>query len=264
MSQPVASEAAVVVSGVHKVFNVDSADEVTALSDIDLTIGAGEFVSLIGPSGCGKSTLLRLIGDLLTPSVGEVTVFGKPAHAARLDQDYGMVFQHAGLFDWRRVVANIELPLELRGWSRADRAARSAEMLELVRLPEFGDYYPRQLSGGMQQRVSIARALSFQPKLLLMDEPFGALDEMTREHMQLELLRIWRETGTTVVFVTHSVSESTFLSSRVVVLSARPGRIHSIVDVDLGDRTDDTREDPAFFAKATEVREALRGGEVAR
>jgi NitT/TauT family transport system ATP-binding protein len=264
MSQPVASEAAVVVSGVHKVFNVDSADEVTALSDIDLTIGAGEFVSLIGPSGCGKSTLLRLIGDLLTPSVGEVTVFGKPAHAARLDQDYGMVFQHAGLFDWRRVAANIELPLELRGWSRVDRAARSAEMLELVRLPEFGGYYPRQLSGGMQQRVSIARALSFQPKLLLMDEPFGALDEMTREHMQLELLRIWRETGTTVVFVTHSVSESTFLSSRVVVLSARPGRIHSIVDVDLGDRTDDTREDPAFFAKATEVREALRGGEVAR
>ena len=264
MSQPVASEAAVVVSGVHKVFNVDSADEVTALSDIDLTIGAGEFVSLIGPSGCGKSTLLRLIGDLLTPSVGEVTVFGKPAHAARLDQDYGMVFQHAGLFDWRRVAANIELPLELRGWSRVDRAARSAEMLELVRLPEFGGYYPRQLSGGMQQRVSIARALSFQPKLLLMDEPFGALDEMTREHMQLELLRIWRETGTTVVFVTHSVSESTFLSSRVVVLSARPGRIHSIVDVDLGDRTDDTREDPAFFAKATEVREALRGREAAR
>ena len=258
MSEPVASEAAVVVSGVHKVFNVDSADEVTALSDIDLTIGAGEFVSLIGPSGCGKSTLLRLIGDLLAPSVGEVTVFGKPAHAARLDQDYGMVFQHAGLFDWRRVAANIELPLELRGWSRADRTARSAEMLDLVKLTDFGDYYPRQLSGGMQQRVSIARALSFQPKLLLMDEPFGALDEMTREHMQLELLRIWRETGTTVVFVTHSISESTFLSSRVVVLSPRPGRIHSVIDVDLGDRTDETREDPAFFAKATEIREALR------
>ncbi len=258
MSQPVASEAAVVVSGVHKVFNVDSADEVTALSDIDLTIGAGEFVSLIGPSGCGKSTLLRLIGDLLAPSVGEVTVFGKPAHAARLDQDYGMVFQHAGLFDWRRVAANIELPLELRGWSRADRTARSAEMLDLVKLTDFGDYYPRQLSGGMQQRVSIARALSFQPKMLHMDEPFGALDEMTREHMQLELLRIWRETGTTVVFVTHSISESTFLSSRVVVLSPRPGRIHSVIDVDLGDRTDETREDPAFFAKATEIREALR------
>ena len=258
MTESLEPEVAVVVSGVDKVFNVGSSDEVTALSGIDLTIGAGEFVSLIGPSGCGKSTLLRLIGDLLTPSVGEVTVFGKSAHAARLDQDYGMVFQHAGLFDWRRVAANIELPLELRGWSRADRTARSAEMLDLVKLTDFGDYYPRQLSGGMQQRVSIARALSFQPKLLLMDEPFGALDEMTREHMQLELLRIWRETGTTVVFVTHSISESTFLSSRVVVLSPRPGRIHSVIDVDLGDRTDETREDPAFFAKATEIREALR------
>ncbi|MCS5671412.1 MAG: ABC transporter ATP-binding protein [Acidimicrobiales bacterium] len=262
MSGHVESEAAVVIDGVDKVFNAGSLDEVTALSGIDLTIGAGEFVSLIGPSGCGKSTLLRLIGDLLTPSTGKVTVFGKPAHGARLDQDYGMVFQHAGLFDWRRVAANIELPLELRGWSRADRAARSAEMLDLVKLPDFGGHYPRQLSGGMQQRVSIARALSFQPKLLLMDEPFGALDEMTREHMQLELLRIWRETGTTVVFVTHSIPESTFLSSRVVVLSPRPGRINSIIDVDLGERTDDTRQDPAFFAKATEVREALRADEV--
>ena len=172
-----------------------------------------------------------------------------------------MVFQHAGLFDWRRVLANIELPLELRGWSRDERSARSAEMLGLVRLEDFGGHYPRQLSGGMQQRVSIARALSFQPKLLLMDEPFGALDEMTREHMQLELLRIWRETQTTVVFVTHSVPESAFLSNRVVVLSPRPGRIHSVVNVDLGDRSDDTRQDPAFFEKATEIREALRAVE---
>jgi len=253
-----ADDAAAVIDGVAMVFNAGSAGEVAALTGIDLTIRAGEFVTLIGPSGCGKSTLLRLIGDLLTPTVGTVSVFGKSAHEARMDQDYGMVFQHAGLFDWRRVRANIELPLELRGWSRADRSARSAEMLDLVKLTDFGDYYPRQLSGGMQQRVSIARALSFQPKLLLMDEPFGALDEMTREHMQLELLRIWRETGTTVVFVTHSISESTFLSSRVVVLSPRPGRIHSVIDVDLGDRTDETREDPAFFAKATEIREALR------
>ena len=157
--------------------------------------------------------------------------------------------------------ANIELPLELKGWSKSERKVRSKEMLELVRLEEFGDHYPRQLSGGMQQRVSIARALSFEPRLLLMDEPFGALDEMTREHMQVELLRIWRETGTTVVFVTHSIPEAAFLSSRVVVLSPRPGKIHSEIEVNLGDRTDATREDPQFFQATTEVREALRAVE---
>ncbi|SVA72516.1 uncharacterized protein METZ01_LOCUS125370, partial [marine metagenome] len=166
------------------VFGRGSAEEVTALSGVDLTVQPGEFVTLIGSSGCGKSTFLRLIGDLLEPTAGSVTVFGKSAHQARLDQDYGMVFQHAGLFDWRKVAGNIELPLELKGWSKADRSARSREMLDLVKLPDFGGHYPRQLSGGMQQRVSIARALSFEPRLLLMDEPFGALDEMTREHMQ--------------------------------------------------------------------------------
>ncbi|MDP6492679.1 MAG: ABC transporter ATP-binding protein [Acidimicrobiales bacterium] len=252
---------AVVVTEVEKVFGRGSAEEVTALSGVDLTIAPGEFVTLIGPSGCGKSTFLRLIGDLLEPTAGSVEVFGKSAHQARMDQDYGMVFQHAGLFDWRKVVANIELPLELRGWSKADRAARSREMLDLVKLPDFGGHYPRQLSGGMQQRVAIARALSFEPRLLLMDEPFGALDEMTREHMQGELLRIWSETDTTVVFVTHSISESAFLSNRVVVLSPRPGRIHSIVEVDLGERNEDTREDPRFFEASTEVREALRAVE---
>jgi len=256
------SEAAIVIDGVDKAFNVGGADEVAALEGIDLTTRSGEFVSLIGPSGCGKSTLLRLIGDLLAPTQGTVTVFGKSAHQARLDLDYGMVFQHASLFDWRRVAANIELPLELRGWSKADRASRSAQMLDLVKLSDFGRHYPRQLSGGMQQRVSIARALSFEPRLLLMDEPFGALDEMTREHMQLELLRIWRETGTTVVFVTHSISEAAFLSNRVVVLSPRPGRIHSVIEIDLGDRDEATREDPSYFAKETEIREALRDVEV--
>ena len=201
------------------------------------------------------------IRDRLTPTAGEVEVFGKTANEARLDQDYGMVFQHSGLFDWRDVSANIELPLELKGWSKVDRRKRSREMLELVRLEEFKDHYPRQLSGGMQQRVSIARALSFEPRLLLMDEPFGALDEMTREHMQGELLRIWSETRTTVVFVTHSIPEATFLSNRVVVLSPRPGRISSVIEVGLGDRTDDTRDDPEFFRVATEVREALRAVE---
>ncbi|MBC8364659.1 MAG: ABC transporter ATP-binding protein [Actinobacteria bacterium] len=253
--------AAVEVMGVEKVFGRGSEEEVTALSGVDLTIAPGEFVTLIGPSGCGKSTFLRLIGNLLEPTAGSVEVFGKSAHQARMDQDYGMVFQHAGLFDWRRVAANIELPLELRGWSKADRSDRSKEMLDLVKLPDFGGHYPRQLSGGMQQRVAIARALSFEPRLLLMDEPFGALDEMTREHMQGELLRIWHETGTTVVFVTHSISESAFLSNRVVVLSPRPGRIHSIVEIGLGERSEDTREDPRFFEASTEVREALRAVE---
>lgn len=255
------AEMAVSVQGVTKVFNTGTPEELTALQTIDLTVGAGEFVSLIGPSGCGKSTLLRLIADLLPASAGSVEVFGKSAAQAREDQDYGMAFQSAGLFDWRSVSANIELPLELMGWSKSDRAERSAEMLSLVKLDEFGDRYPRQLSGGMQQRVAIGRALSFRPRLLLMDEPFGALDEMTREHMQNELLAIVAELDTTVVFVTHSISEAAFLSDRVVVLSPRPGRIHSIIDVPLGSRTAEVRENAEFFKKATQIREALRAVE---
>lgn len=251
----------VVIKGLGKTFNEGKAEEVRALEGIDLDLAPGEFVSLIGPSGCGKSTLLRLIADLLPATAGSVEVFGKSAEQARLDQDYGMAFQNAGLFEWRKVRANIELPLELMGWSKPDRTSRSNEMLDLVKLSEFGDHYPWQLSGGMQQRVAIARALSFQPRLLLMDEPFGALDEMTREHMQNELLGIVADLDTTVVFVTHSISESAFLSDRVVVLSPRPGRIHEIIDVDLGKRTPDTREDPEFFKKATEIRESLRSVE---
>ncbi|MDH3681963.1 MAG: ABC transporter ATP-binding protein [Acidimicrobiia bacterium] len=246
---------------VSKVFNAGRRNETTALDHIDLTIANGEFVTLIGPSGCGKSTLLRLVGALIEPTDGTVSVAGKPADQARLDRDYGMAFQKAGLFDWRSVAANIELPLELMGWSRSARRARSTEMLALVKLSEFGRHRPRELSGGMQQRVAIARSLAFSPSLLLMDEPFGALDEMTREHMQDELLRIWSETDTTVVFVTHSVAEAVYLSSRVIVMSPRPGRIASTVAVDLGTRSVDTREDPAFFATVTEVREALRAVE---
>ncbi|MGD9793790.1 MAG: ABC transporter ATP-binding protein [Acidimicrobiia bacterium] len=249
---------AVAVSGASKRFNPGKANQVDALNDIDLTITTGEFVSLIGPSGCGKSTLLRLIADLMEPTAGRVSVNGKSAHQARLDQDYGMAFQTAGLFDWRTVAGNVELPLELRKVSKADRRARALELLALVQLSDFADHHPWELSGGMQQRVAIARALASKPGLLLMDEPFGALDEMTREHMQAELLRIRAELGTTVVFVTHSIPEAVYLSDRVVVMSPRPGRITQIVDVDLGQRSDDTREDPAFFAKITEVREALR------
>ena len=255
-----ASEKAVEVRSLSKVFNAGKPNEVPALVDIDLVIEPGEFVSLIGPSGCGKSTQLRLIANLLEPTTGEVLVNGKPARTARLDQDYGMAFQQAGLFDWRSVVKNVELPLELKGWDKARRRTRASEMLELVKLPEFAEHFPWQLSGGMQQRVAIARALAAHPPLLLMDEPFGALDEMTREHMQAELLRICSETATTVVFVTHSIPEAVYLSTRVVVMSPRPGRITDVIEVDLGPGRDvDTREADAFFKKVTEVREALRG-----
>src|SRR4051812_14034179 len=234
--------------------------DVVALQDIDLAIEPGEFVSLIGPSGCGKSTLLRVIGDLIPPTSGTVTVNGKPAPRARADHDYGMVFQDSVLFDWRTVAKNVALPLEMLGWERAKRKARVDEMLSLVELQGFADHHPWQLSGGMQMRVAIARALAFEPSLLLMDEPFGALDEMTRERLNIELLEIWRRMQSTVVFVTHSISEAVFLSTRVVVMSPRPGRVAGVVDIDLPQpRTNDTREEPRFFELVTEVRELLRG-----
>ena len=253
------ASAAVVVDRVSMAFNPGKSNQVDALIDIDLPIRSGEFVSLIGPSGCGKSTLLRLIANLIEPTSGTVLVNGKSAKQARLDQDYGMAFQQSGLFEWRTVRKNIELPLELKGWDKTKRRARADEMLELVKLSDFGSHMPWQLSGGMQQRIAIARALASHPPLLLMDEPFGALDEMTREHMQAELLRICAAAQTTVVFVTHSIPEAVYLSSRVVVMSPRPGRITDIIDVDLGsDRNEDTREDDLFYKKITEVREALR------
>ena len=250
---------AVAVSGVSKVFNQGRSDEVTALSDVDLTVGDGEFVSLIGPSGCGKSTLLRLIGDLIPPTTGSVTVAGAPAAVARRKQGYGIAFQQAGLFEWRTVLRNVELPLELRGMARDARRARALEMLELVGLSDFTGHYPGQLSGGMQQRVAIARALAVSPPLLLMDEPFGALDEMTRERLQAELLAICAKTRTSTVFVTHSISEAVFLSDRVVVMSPRPGRITAAIDVDLPARDDTVRQSPAYFDAITSVRKALRG-----
>jgi len=252
------------IAGVSKVFEgrAQRAGRVEALVDIDLSITAGEFVSLIGPSGCGKSTLLRLIGDLTPPTAGSITVNGKPAERARRDRDYGMVFQAPVLFDWRTVQGNVELPLEISGASKGQRSQRAMEHLRLVELSDFAGHYPWQLSGGMQQRVAIARALAVDPALLLMDEPFGALDEMTRERMNLELLKIWERTETTIVFVTHSIAEAVFLSTRVVVMSPRPGRISSIIDIDLPrERNVETRELEQYFHLVTAVREALRGDE---
>ncbi len=254
---------AVEITNISKAFNLGSSSQVAALTDINLSITSGEFVSLIGPSGCGKSTLLRLIANLLEPTSGELVVNGKSAKQARLDQDYGMAFQQSGLFEWRTVAKNIELPLELKGWDKTKRQARATEMLELVKLSDFANHFPWQLSGGMQQRVAIARALAVHPSLLLMDEPFGALDEMTREHMQSELLSICRTSGTTVVFVTHSIPEAVYLSNRVVVMSPRPGRVTQIVDVGIeGERNDATRDNAVFFKGITAVREALRGVEM--
>ncbi len=264
-----AADAAVEISGVDKVFETRSG-QVQALDTIELTVAAGEFVSLIGPSGCGKSTLMRIIADLDEPTGGTLAVFGKSARQARLDQEYGIAFQQAGLLPWRTVAANVALPLELHGVASAARASRVAELLEMVGLSDFADRYPDQLSGGMQQRVAIARALAEQPRLLLMDEPFGALDEMTREKMQTELVRISAETGAAVVFVTHSIPEAVFLSDRVVVMSPRPGRVREIVPMRLGTdasaraaRTEELREERSFFEMVTAVREALHGSPVA-
>lgn len=237
-------------------------NQVHALKDINLTIQANEFISFIGPSGCGKSTLLRAIGDLITPTSGQVIINGKSAHQARLDRDYGMVFQAATLYDWRTVAKNVQLPLELMKYPKEKKDARTREMLALVELSDFYHHYPWQLSGGMQQRVAIARALAFEPSILLMDEPFGALDEMTRERLNLELLNIWEKTRTTVIFVTHSITEAVFLSTRVVVMSARPGRITRDIKIDLAHpRNTETRENFRFFELETEVREALRESE---
>jgi NitT/TauT family transport system ATP-binding protein len=252
------SETVVSLRNVSKTFE---RTDTTALEGIDLEIGSREFISLIGPSGCGKSTLLRIVGDLIQPSSGEVVVNGKSAHQARLDRDYGIVFQDAVLYEWRTVAKNIGLPLEMGGWDRRRRQDRVREMLELVELTDFGAHHPWQLSGGMQQRVSIARALSFSPALLLMDEPFGALDEMTRERLNAELLGIWNETGSTIIFVTHSIAEAVFLSTRVVVMSPRPGRITGVIEVDLPQpRTNELREEARFAELIRDVRRLLRRG----
>ena len=260
MGSVVGRGAAVHIAGVGKTFETRGGGRTVALEGIDLDVKPTEFISLIGPSGCGKSTLLRIVGDLIEATTGSVEVNDKPARRARLDRDYGMVFQAPVLFEWRTVEANVRLPLEVMDVDKATRDRRVHEMLQLVELDAFAKHYPHQLSGGMQQRVAIARALCFQPALLLMDEPFGALDEMTRERLNAEVLRIWQQTATTIIFVTHSIPEAVFLSTRVVVMSARPGRIADVIAIDLAQpRTDETRESERYFELVTEVRESLRG-----
>jgi NitT/TauT family transport system ATP-binding protein len=234
---------------------------VFALSNIDLRIGGGEFVSFIGPSGCGKTTLMRVIADLERPTEGSITVNGVTPEQARLQRAYGYVFQAPALYPWRAVIRNITLPLEIMGLDRREREARAVKYLDMVGLNGFERKFPWQLSGGMQQRVSIARALSFEPQLLLMDEPFGALDEITRDHLNEQLIGLWEQTGKTVIFVTHSISEAVFLSTRIVVMSPRPGRILDVIDCNLpGKRKLDIRETPEFLAVAHRVRMALRAG----
>jgi NitT/TauT family transport system ATP-binding protein len=261
---PAAGTLAVEVNRVSRVFTGKKGATVTALEEVSLTVAPGEFVSLIGPSGCGKSTLLRLIADLDSPTSGDIRVFGTSARQARVDRKYGIAFQQAGLLPWRSVAGNIELPLELHGVGKAARQARARELIELVSLTDFAGHYPDQLSGGMQQRVAIARSLAESPSLLLMDEPFGALDEMTRERMQNELVRICGETSAAVVFVTHSIPEAVFLSDRVVVMSPRPGRIRDVLTVRLGEtgqRGENLREEESFFQAVSAVRELLHGDE---
>ncbi len=232
-----------------------------ALSDVDLTIGRGDFVSLIGPSGCGKTTLLRAIADLVRPTAGTLRVNGMTPEAARLARAYGYVFQAPALLPWRSVARNIMLPLEVMGMPREQRRAEAAHYIELVGLKDFARKFPWQLSGGMQQRVSIARALSFKPSLLLMDEPFGALDEITRDGLNLHLHELWARTGLTGVFVTHSIPEAVFLSTHIVVMSARPGRIVEVIESALPrQRTLEQRETSAFLALSKRVREALHIG----
>jgi NitT/TauT family transport system ATP-binding protein len=245
--------------GVSMVFGSQDG-AVHALQDVDLRIRPRELVSLIGPSGCGKSTLLRLIGDLLQPTAGTIAVNGKTPRRARLEREYGIVFQQPVLYDWRTVRENVQLPLEVMKVSKPERRERVERLLGLVGLTEFGDRYPWELSGGMQQRVSIARALSFRPSVLLMDEPFGALDEMTRERLNRELLQIWAETGTTLVFVTHSIAEAVFLSDRIAVFTPRPGRIAEIIDVDLPrPRRLSVRGDTRFTDCVARIREMFEG-----
>ena len=244
-------------------FKDNSGNDVKALTGVNLDIYKGEFISLLGPSGCGKTTLLRMVADLLEPTEGTVRISGMTPREIRLQRKFGFVFQSAVLFDWRTIEQNIELPLETMGFRKKERRARSKEMLEMVGLSAFAKHFPGQLSGGMQQRVNIARALSIEPEILLMDEPFSALDEFTKEKLHEDLLRIWRKTNKTVLFVTHNIQEAVLLSDRVCVLSPHPGRLSAVVDINLPrPRNLDMKESSEFNELVKKVRNSFEGGSV--
>ncbi|MDR3539969.1 MAG: ABC transporter ATP-binding protein [Desulfosporosinus sp.] len=248
------------IKNVSMVYQVNNGEDIVALSDVNFDIQEGEFISLLGPSGCGKTTLLRIIADLLQPTSGSVSIRGQSPRDIRKQQKYGIVFQSPVLYDWRTVRRNICMPMEIMGIPKKERTARITRMLDLVGLQDFGSKYPFELSGGMQQRVGIARALALDPEFLLMDEPFSALDEFTREKLNEDLLNIWSKTKKTVIFVTHNIPESVFLSDRVVVLSPHPGRISAIVDVDLPrPRENSIRETPEFYEYVTKIRRSFEG-----
>lgn len=244
-------------------FKDNQGNDVQALTGVNLDIKKGEFVSLLGPSGCGKTTLLRSVADLQVPTEGEIHISGKTPKEVRLEGKFGFVFQQPVLFNWRTVRKNVELPLEVMYWSKEDRKKRAEEMLEMVGLKNFMNHYPSQLSGGMQQRVNIARAFGLKPEILLMDEPFSALDEFTKEKLHEDLLRIWRQTNKTVLFVTHNIQEAVFLSDRVCVLSPHPGRLSAVVDIDLPrPRNLEMKESTHFTELVKKVRDGFEGGSV--
>ena len=256
MHQPNVIEA----SNLHLSFETNDGP-VNALSDVNLSIKKGDFVSFIGPSGCGKTTLLRVLADLDEPTSGAVTVNGVSPRDARLARAYGYVFQAAGLYPWRNISSNIKLPLEIMGYSKSEQKSRVSKVLELVELLGFEKKFPWQLSGGMQQRASIARALAFDADILLMDEPFGALDEIVRDHLNEQLLKLWKSTNKTICFVTHSIPEAVYLSTKIVVMSPRPGRIIDVIESDLPiNRPLEIRDTKKFIELSQRVREGLRSG----
>jgi NitT/TauT family transport system ATP-binding protein len=260
MNMSKTNETVVAASDLGLVFETNDGP-VTALTSVNLDVKKGDFVSFIGPSGCGKTTFLRVIADLEKPTSGKITVNGMSPEQARRSRAYGYVFQAAALYPWRTIEKNIALPLEIMGIPKSDQAARIARVLDLVNLSGFAKKFPWQLSGGMQQRASIARALAFDADLLLMDEPFGALDEIVRDHLNEELLKLWERTNKTICFVTHSIPEAVYLSTRIVVMSPRPGRVTDVIESPLPrERPLEIRETPEFLEIAHRVREGLRAG----